>query len=199
MKSAAPERGLLPQLQLTLDEQLLRECPCPVWLDRPEDRPARVLAAIDIEPPGLAGVVLDLASSLAAIERAELHVVHGWSLQGESVMRGQAMTQAAEAEIDALAEAERVRHAALVEALLEPCRRGPVVPRLHLEKGEADIVVPQQAVALDAGLLVMGSVPVGGLGGLVMRNSAEEVLSQVGCTLVAVKPAGFVSQLAAGV
>ncbi len=194
MKTAASE-GLLPQLQLTLDEQLLRDCPCPVWLDRQAGRRGRILAAIDPQPPGLAAAVLDMASWLAAIEQAELHVVHGWELEGESAMRGQALTQAAEAEIDALAEAERARHAAAIEALLEPYGRGPAAPALHLEKGQADIVVPQQVEALGAGLLVMGSVTEGGLGGLVMRNTAEEVLPRIGCTLVAVKPAGPASNV----
>lgn len=198
MKTAEQEHGLLPQLQLTLDEQLLRECPCPVWLDRGGEQRGCVLAAIDPEPPGLAGVVLDMASRLAVVEQAELHVVHAWELEGESAMRGQALTQAAEAEIDALADAERDRHAAAIEALLEPCRGGPAVPRLHLEKGQRDIVIPQQAEALRASLVVMGSVTEGGLGGLVMRNTAEEVLPQIGCALVAVKPVGFVSQLAPG-
>ncbi len=197
MKAAVVEQGLLTHLRTSIDEHLLRECPAAVWLDRsggglPE---AQVLAAVEPEPAGLAADVLAAAVGMAAIAQARLTVVHAWELEGESGLRGRALTQEAEAEVDGLVAEARAARAAELEALLTPHLGGPVVPELRLEKGQPDIVIPQLAAELGAGLLVMGSLARRGLVGLVMGNTAEDVLPLTGCTLLALKPAGFVSPI----
>ena len=45
----------------------------------------------------------------------------------------------------------------------------------------------------DIDLLVMGTVARSGIPGLVIGNTAERLLPQVPCSLLAVKPAGFES------
>jgi nucleotide-binding universal stress UspA family protein len=42
-------------------------------------------------------------------------------------------------------------------------------------------------------LIVMGTVARTGLGGLLIGNTAESVLQRVDCSVLAVKPEGFVS------
>ena len=46
---------------------------------------------------------------------------------------------------------------------------------------------------LDADLVVMGTVGRTGIAGLFIGNTAEMVLEQVQCSVLAVKPPGFVS------
>jgi nucleotide-binding universal stress UspA family protein len=197
IKAAVVEHGLLTHLRTSIDEHLLRECPSAVWLDRPDEHPdyERILAAIEPEPRNLAAAVLEVAVGLAEIEQAQLHVVHVWELEGESAMRGRAMTHAAEAEIDAMVAEERARHAAGVEILLTPHLGGPVVPQARLEKGQPDIVIPQLVEALGIDLLVMGSLARRGLAGLLMGNTAEDVLAQTRCSLLALKPDDYVSPI----
>ena len=65
------------------DRHLMRKCPCPLWMVKPASHPTyrRILAAVDPFPDEepnneLNRNILELASSLAAIEAADLHVVH---------------------------------------------------------------------------------------------------------------------------
>lgn len=79
----------------SVDMRLLRICPCPVWLDVPDHGRAHevILAAIDplaSDPAqeGMNQAILELASSLAALESAEVHVIGAWEAEGESLLAG---------------------------------------------------------------------------------------------------------------
>ena len=81
------------------DKHLLRKCPCPVWMVRPQTGESfdRILAAVDVDDSypskeletrqALNEKVIELASSLAVSEFAELHVAHAWEAIAESFMR----------------------------------------------------------------------------------------------------------------
>ena len=72
---------------------LLRKCPCPVWLIKPEKQKSyrRILAAVDVDDAihndALSRQILEMASSLALSDFAELHVVHAWEPVAESALR----------------------------------------------------------------------------------------------------------------
>ncbi len=98
----------------SFDLHLLRKCPCPVWIDRPESaHPYRnILAAVDPTDRAnleLNRLIMDLASSLAERESAQLHVVHAWRMAGESMLRsGRARISATEVERTAEPKRNRV-------------------------------------------------------------------------------------------
>ena len=92
---AQGESDPTPLLFGTVDMQLLRRCPCPVWLVKPNRKGScrRILAAMGSEPPDgesedLNTKILDIAASLAALDGAELHVLHAWKPRGESLLMG---------------------------------------------------------------------------------------------------------------
>jgi len=60
-------------------------------------------------------------------------------------------------------------------------------------RGEPEGVVPECAVAGGIDLVVMGTVARSGVVGLLMGNTAERVLRNLPCSVLAVKPDGFVS------
>jgi nucleotide-binding universal stress UspA family protein len=60
-------------------------------------------------------------------------------------------------------------------------------------KGEAGALIPELAEKMEVDLIVMGTVGRGGIAGLLIGNTAEEILQQVDCSVLAVKPDGFVS------
>jgi hypothetical protein len=80
------------------DMHLLRKCPFPVWLIKPQAPKSyrRDLAAVDVDdahPQAELGSrralnlqILEIASSLALSGFGELHVVHAWDAIGESTM-----------------------------------------------------------------------------------------------------------------
>jgi universal stress protein E len=81
MKAARPPEGLAERLFGSTDMHILRKCPCPVWVDTPESaHPYRniVVAAdpTDQASADLNRLIMDLASSLAERESAQLHVMH---------------------------------------------------------------------------------------------------------------------------
>jgi nucleotide-binding universal stress UspA family protein len=190
---------------------LLRKCPCPVWLCKPNagGRYHRILASVDVEQfypqdeletrHALNLVLLELAASLAQAESAQLHVAYVWSAIGEGVMRSTSLWVADE-KIDAYIAVERQRHAQALEALLGELEtviaaRGESMPQpiRHLPKGSARSEVPELARRIDADLVILGTLGRAGVPGLFIGNTAESVLHQVDCSVLALKPAGFVS------
>jgi len=75
---------------------LMRKCPCPVWVVKPEKRTKykKIMAAVDVtsdspdvERNSLNPLILQLASSLARMDKSKLHVVQVWSVYGEGYMK----------------------------------------------------------------------------------------------------------------
>jgi nucleotide-binding universal stress UspA family protein len=65
--------------------------------------------------------------------------------------------------------------------------------KTHLVRGSARREIPALAKRLDADLVVMGTVGRTGIPGLLMGNTAETILQQVECSVLAIKPPGFVT------
>lgn len=208
------EPGWFDRLFGSDDMHLLRKCPCPVWLVQCEAPKAyrRILAAVDVDdsyPPEEVEVrhamnreVLALAGALALSEFAELHVAHVWDAVGEGFLRG-AFLSTPEEKINAYVEATRQRHAANLDALMgeAPAILGKEAadylrPKAHLVKGWARKEIPALARALGTDLVVMGTVGRTGVPGFIMGNTAEAILEQIHCSVLAIKPPGFVTPVA---
>lgn len=193
------------------DMHLLRKCPCPVWLIKPEKLKSyrRILAAVDIGEMDLPAEVesqramnrqiLEMASSLAFSEFAELHVAHAWEAIGESAMRG-AFMHTPEDEIVAYVEQERQQHEARLDRLMGELTGDLgqdateyLKPQAHLVKGGPRKEIPALAKRLGADLVVMGTVARTGIPGFLIGNTAETILNQIDCSVLAIKPPGFVT------
>lgn len=206
IKSAEGRIALKERLFGSTDMHLLRKCPCPVWLMKSGTGPyRRIMATVDFSPSavreeeeGLNGQILELAVSLAISEFAELHVVHAWEAIAESIMHVWGDTTSSD--ITQYVESERRRHQTEFDRLTGKLsgRIGPealeyVNPRQHMPRGAARHVIPALASDLGADLVVMGTVGRTGIPGLLMGNTAETILNQLECSVLAVKPPGFVS------
>jgi len=190
------------------DMHLLRKCPCPVWIMLPEEKPkySRIMATIDFdlceEDTGgndLNRLILELASSIALSNFAELHVVHAWEPVTESLIRVFSSDLSAE-QIAANVDHERRDQQAQLERLTGRLRSwigaeayDYLLPKLDLRQGNARKEIPAQAKRIDADLIVMGTVARTGLAGFFMGNTAETILNQLDCAVLAVKPPGFVT------
>ncbi len=177
-------------------KSLMRICPCPVWILKPETHGEfdRVLAAIDVEAAdethrNLNRDILELAFAIAQREKAQLHIVAAWELWLEKSLR----RRAGDAEVDAaLAIHEtRVRHA--IDELLQAPRAVDSSIQVHLKQGSPARVIRQVVDEVEADLLVMGTVCRTSVAGFLIGNTAESVVAEVDCSLLAIKPAGFVS------
>jgi nucleotide-binding universal stress UspA family protein len=176
---------------------LLRKCPVPVWVMRPP-RPDkfRILALIDPDPDdpvrdGLNDRVLALATSLARRQHGELHVGHAMERTGG--FTSQSTPHLAGEVADVLAQSANGVHRDRLGALLEIHRVAESGAELHLVTGHAGEVLPKLADGLRADLIVMGTVARTGMSGLIIGNTAETILQSVPCSVLAVKPEGFVT------
>lgn len=206
IKCVEPAAGLKDVFYGSADMHLLRKCPCPVWITKPSDHGqyGRILAAVDQDPEDaqkdqLNQPILELATSLALAESSELHIVHVWDLFAESFLRS-ARSNYTDAEVDAMVEEEEGKRRRWLEQLVQEHGEAVgeeavnyVMPQLHLEKGRARHVVPIKVRDLNVELIVMGTVARTGIPGFFMGNTAESILNQIDCSVLAIKPPGFVS------
>jgi len=193
------------------DLHLLRKCPCPVWMIKPRLSGAFgcIVAAVDVDDSypadeiegrrALNRQVMEMAISLALSEFAELHVMHAWEAIGEGPMRSGFMS-ADEERVKAYVRAVKRHHGENLHALIRETidRLGPeatcyLKPNAHLVKGWARKEIPALIRKLGADLVVMGTVARTGISGLLIGNTAEMILTQIDCSVLAVKPEGFVS------
>jgi nucleotide-binding universal stress UspA family protein len=180
------------------DLSLLRKCPCPVLLLRGAGaRLQRLLAAVDPDPEdvvrdSLNPRIMAHAALLRQLAGGSLDIAHAWHMLGEELLRG-GSDGLSQAELRALLRGERQARLAALEKMLAPHGLGIRDPRVHLLKGRPEDVLPEVAARIRADLLIMGTVGRIGLEGVFMGNTAETILSRVDCSVLAVKPAGFVS------
>jgi nucleotide-binding universal stress UspA family protein len=177
---------------------LMRKCPCPVWVVKacqPEWH-KRILAAVDPSPQdeernALNIKIMDLATSLARMEQRELVVLHAWTFPMEhSLKRGRVGPSD---EVDRWISGARHQHRQRLVKLLKPYDLEMPKHEVYLLKGEAGRLVPEVAAAREVELIVMGTVSRSGVSGLLIGNTAEKILGQVDCGVLAVKPDGFVT------
>jgi nucleotide-binding universal stress UspA family protein len=178
---------------------LLRKCPVPVWVMRPtRAETARILALVDPDPGdpvrhSLNGLVLELATSLARREEAELHVGHAWELTGESTFRSSPFVGMPDGMVDEMVHVAHDAQRAALDALLGQYLVDDLEPVVHSVRGEPGTVLPSLAERLSVSVIVMGTVSRTGIRGLIIGNTAETILRSVRCSVLAVKPPGFVS------
>jgi nucleotide-binding universal stress UspA family protein len=179
------------------DLHLMRECPCAVWIMKPVHPEAggRILAAVDPDPSDeeqsrLDDSVMELATSLAENEESELHVVHSWTLYNEGLLR------LLVGNLEKLEKDTRKVHRRRLNALLTGFPRAKEKGRIHLLKGPPRETIPRLARDKGVALIVMGTAARSGVSQFLIGNTAEDVLNQVDCSVLMVKPRRFVSPIA---
>ena len=175
---------------------LMRKCPCPVWVVNPAQLTpyARVLAAVDpmADGPALESLnlkIIQLASSLARMGGSELHVIHTWLSLTEQISYFRRLPHA---EPESIAATREIHNAAL-DKLLGQCNLEGIKVQLHLLQGEAGDLIPGVAKEKQIDVIVMGTVGRTGIAGLFIGNTAEKVLNAAHCSVLTLKPEGFVT------
>ena len=163
--------------------KLLRKCPCPVWVCRPREDSSfgSVLVADDLSE--VSDLALSLGVSVAHLQGIPLRVLHVLELGiGRPQWDSFPIRQLARSEANRMikeqltrVEANRLQRPAEIEIVVD----------------DADAAILREIRKHDVGLLVMATVARGGIAGLLIGNTAERLLPQIPCSVLAVKPAGF--------
>jgi len=196
------------------DMHLLRKCPCPVWLVKPEAPKTyqRILAAVDVGDNYLQKEldtnhrlnvqILEMATSLAISESAELHIVYAWDSSYEMIEGFVMLSDTSEEKRADNIEQERRHHQWLVNEFIRNLKANNnavrdvieyLQPRIHLSKGSAREEIPALAKRLAVDCILMGTVARTGIPGFIIGNTAETILEQIECSVLAIKPPGFVT------
>ena len=198
VKTAQGAGGGLGGLLGSTALHLLRKCPSPVWVVKPEDAArGRVVAAIDpdLHSPAddvLSRTVLELASSMARSRDCELEIVHAWRLWSESMLRSRRLNMPPE-EVDKIVEKTGDEAAAAVQAVVGQVDLSNVRYRIRVVQGVPFEVISECTRRAD--VAVLGTLSRAGIAGVLIGNTAERVLRQVDCSVIAVKPQGFESPI----
>jgi nucleotide-binding universal stress UspA family protein len=194
------------------DMHLLRKCPCPVWMVKADASQAytNILASVDVDAAeeteasqasqnAMNFQILQMAASLSVSEASQLHVVHVWDALAESLMHS-ALVNIPEKEIaEYVRTAQQMQRSKLnrllrdVEATESGAMLRHIIPRLHLIRGVPSKAIPELARKEHIELVVMGTVGRTGIPGFIMGNTAETILHQMHCSVLAIKPPGFQS------
>ncbi len=181
-----------------IDRRLLRKCPCVVWLEkpcRPARRKRRILAAVDpvTDDPEVLKYsrrVLDVALSLAEFEHSELHIVHAWRAWGEDLLRD-AVARADIGDVNLYVESSHRKAEEAMKQLVAGFAGRAANACIHLVKGDAGVVIPATARKEKIDFVVMGTAARSGLQWGSMGNTAEEIIGDLTCSLMAIKPEGL--------
>jgi nucleotide-binding universal stress UspA family protein len=182
----------------TTTMQLMRKCPSPVWVVNSAHRGefSKILAAVDPSTREeninkLNRNILELAISLAEREQSELHVVHCWEQPLEVILR--ANREISRSKLSEFILETRDSRRSRLQACLDEHKLDKVQHHIHLLKGEPGKLIPEFARDKDIDVIVMGTVCRTGVAGFFMGNTAEKILNQVACSVLTVKPDGFVT------
>ncbi len=196
--AAEEHHGVAERLFGSTSMNLMRKCPCPVWVVKRAQIHAheKIMAALDpafCEPErdSLNTLILQLANSMTRREQAELHIVHAWRLFGEKYIRS-FMCMSRE-DLQQAKSKERTMRMQRIQILMSESQVDKLKPRLHLVEGKPYKQIIKQAREQNIDLLVIGTVCRTGIKGFIIGNTAEEVLNHVNCSVLTVKPNGFVT------
>ncbi|PAY16508.1 universal stress protein [Rhodopirellula sp. SM50] len=186
---------------------LLRMCPCAMLLLKPQVHGEfdQVLAAIDVDRQDtphkkLNEAIAELSLDIARSDEATLHWLSAWEMPlevpFELPMESPFHQSFGEDQFEDVfsIHAENIR--THLGELHRAAGRTEVSPELHVRRGPAADVISDMVEEVQADLLVMGTVCRTGIAGFLIGNTAESVLADVSCSVLALKPPGFVCPVA---
>jgi universal stress protein E len=175
--------------------KLLRNCPCPVWVTRPDPNwdDLNILVPSDFSDVSLEA--LRIAVNGGQLVDTRLHLLHALEGQiGPPAWFGRVQRQIVEDYIASQrAEAEQRLHEQLALTDYRTLQHGVQV---HVVEGPPDEAILKAIDDFQIDLVVMGTAARSGLSSLMLGNTAERLISHMKCSVIAVKPLEFVCPLA---
>lgn len=190
VKYTKEQESLKSLLFTPVDWQLLRKCPVPIMIVKDGDwkHQRRILVAVNVSDDEneahssfndeLVSLSMDLAQSL---DRGNIHLVSAYpptpinmaidlpefsSGKNNQSLRGQYLIN--------------------MKALRQ--KYGISDDHTHVLEGFPEEIIPQVAKELEAELVILGTIGRTGLSAAFLGNTAEHVISELNCNLLAVKP-----------
>lgn len=173
--------------------KLVRRCPCPVWVAKPEPEPAHwnILVTSDLAP--VSEKALALAVQLSRINPTTIHLLHVVDFPLDHVWS----TGLPDLKEEAYRRDVRAKAQQTLQAQIERAGGRDLASPVQVHLVNDPGGLPDQGILgfirehpID--LLVMGTIGRSGIAGAMIGNTAERILPELTCSLLAVKPAEFV-------
>lgn len=173
----------------SLSLKLLRKCPSPVWVVKPDhDLVHRlVIAATDLTEVG--DLATEFGAYVAAAHDCDLQVLHAWQISFELQMEA---AQLSDEELTARKKEIEEQAVGHIRGVLQPLGMTRNVG-LHVLNDAPSRAILREVEESDPDVLVMGTLSRGGIAGFLVGNTAEKLLERVDCSLLTIKPDDFVS------
>lgn len=172
--------------------KLIRYCPVPVWIAKPEElRDIReILVASDFSDAALAAT--KAAVTVVQAIPSKLYVVHALEFPFEAYLRTSGVS---EEEVNKYRQRLHTEARQKIEEQVTQTDYRTLQHGVKIEvlEGTPDVVIPKCIVDYEVDLLVIGTHGRTGVSRMLLGNTAERLLPHVHCSLLAVKPASFVS------
>ncbi|KLV07276.1 universal stress protein UspE [Photobacterium aquae] len=177
------------------DWHLLRKCPCPVLLVKDHSWPENGkilscvnLAADDETHEHLNDKIVNEGKAVSTLLNAELNLVNAYPATPVNIT-----IELPEFDPASYTDAVRGHHLKSMKALRH--KHGLPEEQTHVLEGLPEDIIPQMAADLDAKIVVLGTTGRTGLSAVFIGNTAEHIIDQLNCDLLALKPDGYVSPL----
>ncbi|WP_114325897.1 universal stress protein UspE [Candidatus Colwellia aromaticivorans] len=178
------------------DWHILRKCPCPVMLVKEHEWPSNgnIIAAVNVgsdeaEHHSLNVKITEEAKQLAQVIQANVHLVN--SFPGTPVNIAIEIPEFNTTEYNET----MVKHHE--QAMIAHANKFDInVVNTHVKEGLPETVIEQVASTLDAELVILGTIGRTGISAALIGNTAEHVIDQLNCDVLALKPDGYISPLA---
>lgn len=184
------------------DWHLLRKCAVPLLLYR-QGRAlpfTQVMVSMDVnidddpyQPTELNQSLLNWAEFLQT-DTAVPQIIHAWQADVENLIRHW-HADIDENTLTSLNESLYLQHKKALNVELEAASLSNKNPKVFMCKGEPAAAIASMVEEKNTDLLVMGSLARGGIPGLLIGNTAEDLLERVNCSVLTVKPKDFKSPI----
>lgn len=187
-----------------IDMDLLRKCPVPVWLCHPikqSRQEIRVAVAIDPkhktpETENLSKRMLEIGRSLADSCNGVLNIISCWDYAFEEYLHTNMWLKTPDSEIKGAVEKTRSEHLSALEEVINASGIEGESYIRHL-RGAPEEMIPNFVQEEKIDILIMGTVARTGIPGFLIGNTSENIVQNLTCSLMALKPQGFISPVKA--
>ena len=208
IKAASGNKTFMDHLFGNIAVKLLRKCPCPVLILKPSEKTSfqKILAPVDPKTVReettktdehedlICRKVMDISIFMARMENSHLDIFHCWFLPGETLLASGRNRIAPEKLNHMKMLAEKI-HTQRINSLAAEYDLSDISHSVVVRKGDPGKMIVDYADKNGIDLIVMGTIGRSGLSGLLIGSTAEEVIDQVNCSVLTIKPANFKSPI----
>lgn len=193
---ATHEHDILKSVIFTpTDWHLLRKCPCSVLLVKEHDWPdnGKIIGAINAGTDNtdhikLNETIMAACNTMSRLLNAQTYLVNAYPPTPMNIA-----VEIPEFDVNEYKDSMLEHHKSAIENFCD--QHGVDHSFSVCEEGMPEDVIPKVAERLDAELIVIGTVGRSGISAALIGNTAEHVIDNINCDLLALKPPGFESSV----